>query len=144
MSMVCPHEGEIQLQTDLVTGGSLENWTLKLYKSNTTPAEGDTAVTYTEADFTGYSAKTLTRSTGSTTWSTPAGSGSVLESGCSISTYHSGTPQSWSATSAQTIYGYFIIGATSGKVIFAEKFASAVSLINPSTITVQPSFELAT
>jgi hypothetical protein len=141
--MVCPHEGEVQLQKDLLGAAALENWTLKLFKNNITPALTDTSSTYTEADFTGYSAVTLTRSVSGTTWSTPSGGGSVLESGCSKSTYGA-SAQSWSATSAQTIYGYYIVGATSGKVIFAERFASSVSLINPSTITVQPSFELAT
>lgn len=141
--MVIPHEGEIQLEKDLLAGGSLENWTLKLFQNNITPSETDSSATYTEATFTGYSAVTLTRSLSGSTWSTPSGTGSVLESGCAKSTYGA-SAQSWSATSAQTIYGYYILGATSGKVVAAEKFASSVSLINPSTITVQPSLELAT
>lgn len=142
--MVIPHEGEVQLLKDLLAGGSLENWTLKLFSNNISPSETDSSATYTEATFTGYSAKTLTRSISGTTWATPSTSGGgVLESGDAYSAYGSAA-QSWSATSAQTIYGYFIIGATSGKVIAAEKFATAVSLINPSTITVQPSLELAT
>ena len=39
-----------------------ENLVLRLYQSNTTPAETDTAATYTEATFTGYAPITLTGS----------------------------------------------------------------------------------
>ena len=143
MAMVIPHEGEVQLLTDLLGGGTLENWTCKLFSSNTTPALTDTSATYTEASFTGYVAKTLTRSVGASTWNTVTTGGSVLESGCAKSSYGSAV-QSWSATSAQTIYGYYWVGATSTKVIAAERFAASIALVNPSTLTFQPSIELAT
>jgi hypothetical protein len=143
MAMVVPHEGEVQLLSDLLAGGSLENWTLKLFKSNTTPALTDTSATYTESTFTGYSSKTLTRTSGSSTWNTVGTTGSVLESGCAKSSYGSAA-QSWSCTSAETCYGYFAVGATSGKVVMAERFASLISLVNPSTLTLQPTLELAT
>ena len=143
MSMVIPHEGEIVLLNNLLAGGALENWTLKLFSNNVTPALTDTSATYTVASFTGYADKTLTRTQSGSTWAAAAGTGSVLEASDAYSAYGA-SAQSWSATSSQTIYGYYILGATSGKVIAAEKFASAVNLINPSTITVQPSLELAT
>ena len=59
-----PLEGDIQLLTDLLVGGALENWQLGLFHANITPAETDTAATYTaqEATFTNYKRKTLTRS----------------------------------------------------------------------------------
>lgn len=145
MSMLVPNEGEIQLLTDLLGGGALENWTLKLFSSNTTPAETDTAATYTECTFTGYSAKTLTRTLSGSTWSTPAGNSSNTvnsESQDAKSTYGA-SAQSWSATSAQTVYGYIIVGATSTKLIAAEKFGSSISLVNPSTLTLQPVMQLA-
>ena len=59
-----------------------------------------------------------------------------------MSQYNPGTPQSWSATSAQTIYGYYLTGATSGKLIWAEKFANPISLVNPSTLTLIPQITL--
>ncbi len=147
MAMLIPNEGEIQLLTDLLGGGSLENWTLKLYSSNTTPAETDTAASYTECNFTGYSGTsgTLTRSIGAGTWSSPTSNSSNTvnsESADAKSTYGS-SAKSYSATSAQTVYGYIIVGATSGKLIAAEKFGSSISLVNPSTLTLQPVMQLA-
>ena len=73
MALLVPHEGDVQLLTDLLGGGSLENWQLGLFNSNITPAETDTASTYTahETAFTSYARKTLTRSIGSSTWNTP-------------------------------------------------------------------------
>jgi uncharacterized protein YjbI with pentapeptide repeats len=53
MALLVPNVGEVVLLSNLLAGGSLENWTLKLYKTDVTPAEGDTAASYTEADFTG-------------------------------------------------------------------------------------------
>jgi hypothetical protein len=138
--MTISHEGQLQLLTDLLGGGALENWMFKLYSSNTTPAETDTAATYTEATFTGYGAKTLTRSVGASTWNTPGLTGSVLAAGCGKSTYGS-SAQSFSATSAQTIFGYFTVGATSTKLIQAERFAASITTSNPSTIQITPSLE---
>jgi len=133
MALLCPDVGEVLLLTDLLGGGTLENWKLKLYKTNVTPAESDTAGSYTVADFTGYADKTLTRSLTGSTWATPATS-----SGTTSSQYNSGTPQSWSATSAQTIYGYYVVGATSTTLAFAELLGASISLINPSTLTMIP------
>jgi len=145
VAMLIPNEGEIQLLTDLLAGGTLENWTLKLYSSNTTPAETDTAATYTEATFTGYSAKTLTRTLSGSTWSTPAtnSTNTVNSEAADAKSSYGASAQSWSATSAQTIYGYFIVGATSTKLIAAEKFGSSIGLVNPSTLTLQPVMQLA-
>jgi hypothetical protein len=143
VGLLIPNEGETQLLTDLLGGGALENWTLKLFTSATTPAETDTAATYTEATFTGYSAKTLTRSIGASTWNTPASGAPTnawsAEAAVAESVYGSAA-QSWSATSAQTIQGYILVGATSTKLIGAEKFASPISLVNPSSLTLQPRF----
>ena len=61
--LLVPHEGDVQLLTDLLGGGTLENWQLGRFKANLTPAETDTASTYTahETAFSGYTRKTLTR-----------------------------------------------------------------------------------
>jgi hypothetical protein len=137
MALLVPDVGEVRLLTELLDGGTArENWTLKLYKTNVTPAETDTAASYTEADFTGYATKTLTRTVSGATWSTPA-----TAAGVTSSTYGAAA-QSWSATSAQTIYGYYVVGATSTILIYAELFGSSISLVNPSTLTLQPKIQL--
>lgn len=133
MALLCPNVGEVVLLGNLLAGGTLENWTLKLYKTNVTPAETDTAASYTESTFTGYSSKTLTRTVTGSTWATPTTSGGVTSS-----QYNSASPQTWSATSAESCYGYFVVGATSTTLIIAELFASVISLVNPSTLTIIP------
>lgn len=132
MALLVPDVGEVLLLkavVDPATTGNQENWTLKLMSANTTIAESDTAGTYTEATFTGYSSKTLTRGS----WGTPA-----TASGTTSSSY---AQQSWSATSAQTVYGYWVVGATSTTLLFAENFGS-IALTNPSTLNLTPKLQL--
>ena len=149
MALLVPHEGDVQLLTDLLGGGSLENWQLGLFNSNIMPAETDTASTYTvhEAAFTGYSRKTLLRTISSTTWNTPV---SQAPSGTPAWSSHSqvghsqygSSPQVWTCgATGDTVYGYFIVGATSGKLICAEAFATPRTLANGDTLSITPIFE---
>ena len=139
MSLLIPDEGEVQLLKDLLGAAALENWTLKLYSNNKTPAETDTAASYTEATFTGYAAKTLTRDTAGGHWATPASGAPTgawsAESNVAESTY---AAQSWSPTSSQSIYGYCVVGATSTKLLCAEIFASVKNLVSGDTLTLTP------
>jgi hypothetical protein len=136
--------GQQQLLTDALAGGSLENWQLRLFSTTHTPAVTDTLSTYTaiEATFAGYSIKTLTRTIAGGTWGAVALTGTTIDgtNHNAISTY--GTTQTWNATSAQTIYGHFWGGATSGVGILAELWGSSVALVNPSTLNLVPLLEL--
>lgn len=138
MALLAPDVGEVELLKRLLyaTAGS-ENFTLKLFKTNVTPAEGDTAGSYTVADFTGYSDKTLTSSQSGSTWAVPSTSAGVTSS-----TYGGGTPQSWSPTSSQTIYGYYVVGATSTVLLWAEAFASSKNLSSGDTLQLTPKLQL--
>ncbi len=51
-------------------------------------------------------------------------------------------PQSWTAGSSQSIYGYYVEGATSGTVLWAERFAQMRSLSSDDVLSVQPKFTL--
>ena len=145
MSMIILQTGMIELEKELF-GTTQENWSLRLYKSSHAPAVTDTLSTYTaiEATFTGYSAITLTRTVSGTTWAVSASaSGTTINAaGNAIATYHSGTPQVFSSTSVQTVYGYFWSGITSAVGICAEQFASSIGLTNPSTLNITPVLEL--
>lgn len=137
MALVVCDAGEVELlKRVLYTDASAENWTLKLFKTNVTPAEGDTAASYTVADFTGYANKTLTSSQSASTWAVP-----TTGSGTTSSTY--GTDQTWSPTSAQTVYGYYVVGATSTVLLIAEAFAAAKNLADGDTLTLTPILQLA-
>src|SRR4051812_4198071 len=149
MALLVPHEGELQILTDLLGQGSREDWQLGLFNSNITPSEGDTASTYTahEAAFTNYARKPLTRAIGATYWNTPvsqAPSGSPPWSSRSQvgHSQYGSAAQSWTCgATGDTVYGYFVLGATSGKLIFAEAFSTSRTLANGDTIQVQPVFE---
>jgi hypothetical protein len=149
MALLVPHEGDVQLLTDLMGGGTLENWQLCLFNSGLTPSETDSAATYTahETAFTNYTRKTLTRSVSASTWNTPvsqAPSGSPAWSSRNQvgHTQYGSNPQSWTCgATGDTIYGYFILGATSGKLICAEAFSIPRTLANGDTISLTPVFE---
>jgi hypothetical protein len=139
--LLIPGEGTVQLCKDILGAAALETWQLHLYQNNHTPAESDTTSNYTESTFTGYSSQLLTRDTSAGHWATPvsqaptgawSGATNVAES-----TYAS---QSWSPTSSQTVYGYYVTGNTSTKLIFAELFASAKNLSNGDTLSLTPRF----
>ena len=141
MALLVPDVGEARLLLELLDGGTTrENWSLRLYKNDITPAEGDVAGTYTVADFTDYANETLTRTVNNgVTWATVGTSG-----GTTSSEY---VEQSWtvnSGGSAQDIYGYYFIGATSTLLVLAERFASAPRTLNPDdTLNLTPALELA-
>jgi aspartokinase len=135
MALLVPDVGEVVLLASILYPASGENWTLKLYSGNVTPAETDTAASYTEATFTGYTAKTLTRTQSGATWAVP-----TTSTGTTSSTY--GTAQVWSPTTSQSIYGYYVVGATSTTLLFAELFSSVKNLANNDTLTVTPRFQL--
>jgi hypothetical protein len=145
--LVVPNEGELELLKNLVgstAGGTLEDWTLKLFRADYTPVVGSTGTDFTEANFSGYAAKTLTR----TSWGAPS---SVSPSGTWVaaaavaeSVYAAQTFTMNGGATGNTIYGYYIVGASSGKVIAAEKFDTARVLAANSTdsLTVTPKFGL--
>lgn len=109
MALLLPNQGEGIALEALVNKTAPQNLVLRLYKSNTTPGETDTEATYTEADFTGYSAVTLTGSS----WTT--GTGTV--------SYAQQTFTSSAGSQNQNVYGYYLTQVTSGKLVWAERFS---------------------
>lgn len=111
MSLVIPNAAEdIALKALLNHTAQNQNLTLKLFKNNVTPSETDTVAAYTEADFTGYSSKSLTGAS----WTVSSGTASYAEQ-----TFTSSTDQT-----AQSIYGYFVVRATTGELMWAERFSA--------------------
>lgn len=86
-----------------------ESLTLKLYSNNLSPSTDDTVSLYTEVSGNGYSAKSLTGSS----WTVTDGVASYSQ-------------QTWTFTGAVgAVYGYYVVSATSGDLIFAERFSGA-------------------
>lgn len=126
MAILVPNVGEAIVLEALVNKTAPQNLVLKLFKSNTTPAETDTAATYTEATFSGYSAATLT---GSSWNAATQGAPSYIDY----------AQQSFTADAVATddIYGYYYVQATSGILVAAERDASAPFAVRNSGDKVQ-------
>lgn len=123
MPLLVPTVGENRLCEIMLGKSAQENFTLKLNVNNITPADGDTAGTYTEMSTHGYAAKTLVMANWTVAQSGGVGEGVYAE-------------QTWtfSAAAAVTVYGYFVIGATSGILLYAEKFATGKVIQNSGDI----------
>jgi len=136
MSLVVPNVGELVFLSRLLAPSGAENYTLKLFASAHVPAAGDVEATLDaiEASFTGYTAKTLLPGS----WGAPA-----VVGGIASSTY-SGAPQTWTNGGAapQTIYGYYVVGATSGTLFWEEAFSTPRTLNQGDTLNLTPVFTL--
>ncbi len=112
MALVVPNQGE-QLLLDAFTGKTAgQNLVLRLFTSNTTPAETDTEATYTQATGNGYAAITLTAANWTTTPGAPTNTAYA--------------EQTFTFTGALgNVYGYYFTQVTSGKLVWAERFTSA-------------------
>lgn len=122
MALVVCNAGEVIALEYLVNKDAPEDLVLRLFQSNTTPAETDTAGTFTEADFTGYSAITLT---GSSWGAGSAGAPSSI-------TYGSQQTFTCSGTSSNNIYGYYLTRSVGGELVWAERDAAAPFSITTS------------
>lgn len=129
MSLLVPNDGEEIALKLLVNKASPENLVLRLYTNNKTPAETDVASDYTEAAGSGYSAITLTGANWTVTPGAP--------------TLASYAQQTFTITGALgNVYGYFLTQATSGKLVWAERFsAGPYNLQNGDLLKVTPKIE---
>lgn len=112
MALNVPDVGENKMVEMVVNKTAPENPVLKLYSNNITPSDTDTAATYTEATFAGYSAITLTGAS----WG--AGSGGVT-------TFAQQTFTRSSTGATENIYGYFVTQVTSGVLLWSERDGAA-------------------
>lgn len=119
MALNVPDEGENYVLEAFVNKAAATNPIAKLYKNNITPSDTDTAATFTEATFPGYSAITLTGAS----WNAASG-GSISY----------GSQQTWtcSGTATDDVYGYYIVSTTSNKCLWAERDATAPFAIRNS------------
>lgn len=133
MAFVVPNEGEAQMLNLILGKTATENLTLKLFTNNVTPAETDNAATYTEAAGNGYAAISLVAAD----WTVTAGTGAP------------GTTTAVTANKVFTLtgvgsyYGYYIVGATSGKLYLAEAFGAVKTFdAGGGTITIPATMNL--
>lgn len=126
MAILCPDVGERELLDDMLNA---RDRTLKLFKANVTPAEGDTAGSYTVADFTNYVDKTITGAS----WNAASTS-----SGTTSKTY---AQQSWTCgATGNTVYGAYYIRSTT--LCAVDQFAVARGVADTDVLNFTPRWEL--
>ena len=131
MALLVPDAGEVAMLDMLLGTATPEAQTLKLYTNNYDAVEGSVAGSFTEATGSGYSAKSLARAT----WNAASSAGGV-----SSKTYPA---QTFNFTGSITIVGYFVVGATSGTILWAERLYSGAGQVfaNGDSLTVTPKLE---
>lgn len=111
MALVVCNNGEGDALDGFTGKTALSTLVLRLFSSNTTPAETDTAATFTEYAATGYAAIVLT-----------AASWTTVEGAPSQTSY---AQQTFTMTGAGDAYGYYMTRNTGGRLAIAERFTSA-------------------
>lgn len=131
MKMVIPDEGKtVALDTEMKSSGTAsETWHVRLYSNNYTPVNSSTASDFTEATFTGYAEVDIAPSD----WGA-----SAIVSNVAYSTSGVTPAFTCSGGSPQTVYGWYAVGATSGKVRAAQKFDTARVMSTGATETLNP------
>jgi hypothetical protein len=112
MAILVPNVGEVVMLSNFLNKTAPQDLLLKLYSSDTTPAEIDTAATYTEVVGGGYSDIQLDP----IDWTLSAATPSEAD-----------YPElSFIFTGAVgNVYGYYVVQATSGILMWAERFPTA-------------------
>lgn len=130
MPLVVPSASEDRLLGWMLNTANSSNQTLKLFKTNVTVSASTVVGDLTEADFSGYSAKTLTR-----------GSWTVTQVSSKASASYS--DQTFTASSgSQTLYGYYIVD-NSGNLLWAENFTSSKTIDSSNPLVISLKFTLA-
>jgi hypothetical protein len=130
MAIVVPNVGEVIALNLFFNKATPENQVLRLFATNITPAETDTAGTYTEAAGGGYANKALT----GTSWTVTGGAPSTAAAGVQTFTF------TGPLTTNATVFGYYVTQTTSGILMFAESFASFTPTNNGDNIALTLNF----
>ena len=136
MTFVLADQGKIQLLQKIlkVALTANENYILKLFANDYTPDQSSAPGSFTEASFTNYAARTLTR----TNWSAAV----ITERETAESSYGI-QPVAWTCgTTGNSLYGYWIEGATSGKVLWAERFVTCREFGETDVLRITPKLAL--
>lgn len=119
MALVIPSAFRAKALEHVVNKTAPENLVLKLFKNNYTPVVGSAVGNFTEADFTGYASEPLTAGS----WTAAVGSTSTITYNETVSFVSTANAQN------QSVYGYYVVGATSGELKWAERFTDGPYVI---------------
>lgn len=127
MALVVANVGELLLLNRALRLSNQENLVLKLYKNDVTPSASSVAGDFTECDFSGYSSITLANGT----WAAASTSGGKATSSYGEQTFTS-------SGGSQTVYGVYVVGATSGTLYYAERFSTAKTVTSGDSVVYNP------
>lgn len=105
-----------------------ENLVLRLFSNNITPAETDTAGTYTESAGGGYGALTLTGASWTVTSATPSNAAYAQQ----VFTF------TGALSTNPNVYGYYYTRASSADLVMSESFTLFTPSNNGDTIKITP------
>lgn len=131
MSMVIPNEGKVLLWDRALCAptNAPEDYVVKLFKTNVTVVDASTLADFTIADFTGYADVPVAR----TAFPLPTISSNIAQT-------TKAAPPSFDCTggASQTVYGWLLVGATSGKIIAGQNFTTPRVMVAGSNETLSP------
>ena len=129
MALVVPNTGEV-IALNYVTGkvGTTETLKYKLFATNVTPAETDTAASYTEAVGGGYADKTIAGASWTVTGGAPS------DATASVQTWTFTGP----LTTNPNVYGYFAVRSSTGDLFLAEAFSPFTPTASGDNIALTP------
>lgn len=131
MAVVLPQQGELSFLADI--RNSPDAYALRLFQNSVTLGPLTVLTSLTEANFSGYAAATPT-------WTLPVidGSGRAAMTASSMTFSHNG------GGTSNTIFGYYFVHVTSGKLLFCESFATPKTMsVFGDSITITPTMTLA-
>jgi hypothetical protein len=133
MSLIVTNEGANQFVGIGLNNVANENLLLKLYTDGNALSRSDNAAARTECVGNGYAAITLTKGS----WSLVPGVGNNPDTA-------SYAQQTFTFTGGPvTVNGYYVVGATSGKLYWEEVFSSAAAIpAGGGSIKITPQFQL--
>lgn len=117
MALLVPNGGEDIILQYITNKDTPEDLVVRLYSNDVTPAETDTAGTYTEVTGGGYSSITLTPAD----WTITPGNPTQGEHVEITFAFTSGVGN---------VYGYYVTRLTSADLLWAERFTNAPFPIN--------------
>ena len=133
MALLAPAIGQMELLECALKDTTPEALTLKLYTNNYDAVNGSTAANFTECAISGYAAKSLARAT----WSAAvSGNPSYIQYSAA---------QTFNFTGTGAVVGYFIVGATSTNIYWAERLYATTgqTFNNGDSLTITPKITLA-
>lgn len=129
MTILVPNVGEnITLSYLVGYNTTVRNLIYRLFATNVTPAETDTAGSYTEATGGGYASQTLTGAYWTIT------NGAPTEAAYDQRTFGF----TGALTTNPTIYGYYVTRVTDADLVLAETFMSFTPANNGDQILLTP------